>query len=47
MDDLGSLEDVMRWMNASGIPRRSMEMVPQDEFSHDVMVPLGGERRVV
>jgi hypothetical protein len=35
-----TMENVMKWMNARGIPLADMDLVQQDEFSLDVLVPL-------
>jgi hypothetical protein len=36
-----SLESVFGWMKARGIPLSSLDLVTQDEFHHDVLIPLG------
>jgi hypothetical protein len=36
-----TLENVLGWMKARGIPLSSLDLVTQDEFHHDVLIPLG------
>ncbi len=38
---LASIRDVLAWMECRGLPLESLDMVTQDEFTHDVLVPLG------
>ena len=38
---LVGLEGVMRWMAQRGIPLAKAEIIAQDEFSLDFVVPLG------
>jgi hypothetical protein len=40
-----SLENVLAWMKERGLPLGSMDVITQDEFTHDVLVPLGGDGR--
>jgi hypothetical protein len=35
-----TLENVLAWMSQRGLPLGSLEIVAQDEFSHDVLIPL-------
>jgi hypothetical protein len=42
-----TLEDVVRWGLAHCPPRMIADVVVQDEFTHDVVVPCGGERFLV
>lgn len=37
---LGTLEDVLAWAGQARPPRPVVEIVTQDEFTHDVVVPL-------
>ena len=37
-----SLENVLRWMQQRGLSLATIDVVTQDEFSHDVLVPLEG-----
>ena len=37
-----SLAHVLRWMERRGLALASIDVVTQDEFSHDVLVPLDG-----
>ncbi len=39
------MESVLRWMNARGLPLAGMDLVTQDEFAHDVLIPLDGSGR--
>jgi hypothetical protein len=36
----GTLESVLRWMDKRGIPLEKIEIIFQDEFSHDFLIPL-------
>jgi hypothetical protein len=38
---LRGLEGIFRWMESRGLPLGELELIAQDEFSHDVLVPLG------
>jgi hypothetical protein len=40
-----TLESVMAWMARRDIPLGSVEIVFQDEYSHDFLVPLGAAGR--
>jgi hypothetical protein len=35
-----TLENVLAWMQRRGLPLSSIEIIFQDEFSHDFLVPL-------
>jgi hypothetical protein len=35
-----TLENVLRWMPKRGLSLATIDVVTQDEFSHDVLVPL-------
>ena len=37
-----SLTDVLAWCRQQDPPRDAADVVIQDEFTHDVVVPLGG-----
>ena len=39
----GTLESVLRWMERRGIALDKIEIVFQDEFSHDSLIPLDAE----
>jgi hypothetical protein len=43
--DLKGLGGVMAWMNRRGIPLADAEIVQQDEFSLDFLVPLRPDAR--
>jgi hypothetical protein len=36
-----TLEHVLDWLKAEGRPLSSLDMVTQDEYSHDLLVPVG------
>jgi hypothetical protein len=38
---LHNLENVLGWMKARGIPLGALDLVTQDEFHHDLLMPLG------
>lgn len=42
-----SLEQVLDWLRASNLPFAGLDLVTQDEYSHDLLVPLPGERYLV
>lgn len=49
-DELASfhtLENVLAWMHACGLPLGSLDLVFQDEYSHDVLIPLDEGRCLV
>jgi hypothetical protein len=35
-----TLEHVLNWLNADGYPLGRLDMVTQDEYSHDLLIPL-------
>jgi hypothetical protein len=39
-----SVRDVLDWMRLRSLPLESLDVVAQDEFSHDALVPLGDAR---
>jgi len=41
--EFGTLESVLRWMDARGIALDKIEIIFQDEFSHDFLVPLNSD----
>ena len=41
--EFGTLESVLRWMERRGISLGKIDIVFQDEFSHDFLVPLDGD----
>jgi hypothetical protein len=41
---LRTLEHVLAWMGRRGIPLTAIDVVTQDEFTHDASVPLGDGR---
>jgi hypothetical protein len=42
-----TLEHVVRWMRDRGLSLTALDVVTQDEFTHDVLVPLGPDGRHV
>ena len=36
-----TLEHVLDWLKADSHPLRLLDMVTQDEYSHDLLVPVG------
>jgi hypothetical protein len=40
-----TLESVLHWMQVRGFPLATIEIVFQDEFSHDFLLPLEPEGR--
>jgi hypothetical protein len=38
---LTSIRHVIDWMRAHGLPLESLDVITKDEFTHDVLVPLG------
>jgi hypothetical protein len=42
-----TLENVLAWMRKKGLPLGTIDIVGQDEYSHDFLVPVGpGERHL-
>ena len=39
--EIQTLADLLRWVNAQRPAVRVLEIVTQDEFTHDVVVPFG------
>jgi hypothetical protein len=37
---LRNLEHVLDWLKIRGLPLAALEMVTQDEYSHDLLTPL-------
>jgi hypothetical protein len=42
-----SVRDVVNWMLRRAMPLESLDVVAQDEFSHDAVVPLGDDGRYI
>jgi hypothetical protein len=40
-----TLENVLHWMQARGLSLATIEIVFQDEYSHDFLIPLGPDGR--
>jgi hypothetical protein len=38
---LQSLEQVLDWSRRHGLDLSQLDVITQDEFSHDVLIPLG------
>lgn len=47
LGELVSLQGVFEWMKRRNLPLGSVELVTQDEYSHDFVVPLGADHRSV
>ncbi len=41
--EFATLESVLRWMERRGIPLEKIEIIFQDEYSHDFLIPLDGD----
>jgi hypothetical protein len=39
---LTSLEKILAWMQASQLPMTQLDLIAQDEFCHDLLVPFQG-----
>ncbi len=39
-----SLEQVLSWMQAAGLPLANIDVLAQDEYSHELLVPLQDSR---
>jgi hypothetical protein len=39
---LPNLERLLAWLPSRGLPLGGLEMVTQDEYSHDLLVPVPG-----
>ena len=44
---LPNLNAILKWAAATGIPLADMELIQQDEYCHDAMLPLPDGRWVV
>lgn len=38
-ESLTSVEKLLAWMQANDVPMRQLDMIAQDEFTHDLLVP--------
>ncbi len=38
--ELTSLDKVLGWLHRAGVALDAVESIPQDEYSHDVVMPL-------
>jgi hypothetical protein len=45
LEKLVSLQGVFDWMKRRNLPLSSIDVVTQDEYSHDFLVPLGLDGR--
>lgn len=36
---LTSLEKILTWMDANDVPMQQLDLIAQDEFSHDLLIP--------
>lgn len=37
--DLTSLEKILAWMQANDLPMTQLDLIAQDEFCHDMLIP--------
>jgi hypothetical protein len=44
LGELRTLADVLRWGREQSPPRAVVEIVTQDEYTHDVVMPFDGDR---
>lgn len=44
LGELRTLADVLRWGREQSPPRGVVEIVTQDEYTHDVVMPFDGDR---
>ena len=47
LDEVRTLDGVLEWMQERGLHGTAMQVVTQDEFSHDVVVDAGSEGHAV
>jgi hypothetical protein len=40
---LSTLNDVLRWAKAQNPPRSVVDIITQDEYTHDVIMPFNGD----
>jgi hypothetical protein len=40
---LTSLEKILAWMQANQLPLDQLDLIPQDEFCHELLVPWRGQ----
>ena len=45
LSSIRTLEHVLNWMSQRGVSLASMDMVTQDEYCHDVIVPLPADKQ--
>ena len=38
-----TLEHVLDWLKSDGLPLGTLDLVTQDEYSHDLLVPVGSD----
>lgn len=41
---LPNLEAILKWAPAAGVPLAGLDLVQQDEYSYDLLLPLGEAR---
>jgi hypothetical protein len=41
-NELTSLEQILAWMQSNGVPLDQLDLIPQDEFCHDLLLPHEG-----
>jgi hypothetical protein len=45
LEGVDCLEKVLAWLQRSGIGTAGLDVVAQDEYSHDLFIPLGTQGR--
>lgn len=40
---LTSVEKILAWMKANDLPMDQLDLIAQDEFCHDMLVPFRGQ----
>ncbi|MGE3804267.1 MAG: hypothetical protein AB7K24_06310 [Gemmataceae bacterium] len=45
--DFRSLEQVLDWLRVRGLPFTNLDLVTQDEYSHDLLIELPEKRYLV
>lgn len=44
LNEMKSLEKALRYLESKDFPLKLMEVIAQDEFSHDVVIPFPGSQ---
>jgi hypothetical protein len=43
MASLTSIEKILAWMQANGVPMDQLDLIAQDEFCHELLIPWQGQ----